>query len=77
MLDSRRLIMLFTAFAEKDDSKFERLAEEVIYDELTANHHSLARDLKKALELNNRGTFMKPAPQRNEFSLVKILIITT
>lgn len=50
MTDVERLLKLFRAYAEKDDSAFFRAAESLIADELAANHHSLATELQKALD---------------------------
>lgn len=47
-----RLLALFRAFRERDDEAFHRAAEAIIADELTANHHAQARDLRKALTSN-------------------------
>jgi SpoVK/Ycf46/Vps4 family AAA+-type ATPase len=44
-----RLLILFKAFRERNDEAFYRAAEAIIADELTANHHSQARELQKAL----------------------------
>lgn len=49
MTHVERLLILFKAFRERNDEAFYRAAEAIIADELTANHHSQARELKKAL----------------------------
>jgi SpoVK/Ycf46/Vps4 family AAA+-type ATPase len=45
-----RLLALFTAYRERNEDAFDRAAEAIIADELAANHHAQARDLKRALE---------------------------
>ena len=49
MIEVERLLMLFRAFRERDDTAFYRAAESLIGEELTANHHGLARELQEAL----------------------------
>lgn len=49
MADVERLMMLFRAFRERDDTAFYKAAESLIAEELAANRHSLARDLQQAL----------------------------
>jgi SpoVK/Ycf46/Vps4 family AAA+-type ATPase len=44
-----RLRRLFEAFRERNDSAFLRTAEAIIVDELAANHHGSATELKRAL----------------------------
>jgi len=45
-----RLKLLFRAFNEHDEMAFRRAAEAIIADELAANHHTVATELKKALD---------------------------
>lgn len=45
-----RLQTLFRAFRERDDKLFNRAAESIIADELAANHHATARELRSALQ---------------------------
>ncbi len=45
-----RLQTLFRAFRERDDKLFNRAAESIIADELAANHHAVARELRSALQ---------------------------
>lgn len=45
-----RLLILFRAFRDRNEETFYRAAEAIIADELAANHHSTAHELKKALE---------------------------
>ena len=45
-----RLQTLFRAFRERDDKLFNRAAESIIADELAANHHAAARELRSALQ---------------------------
>jgi SpoVK/Ycf46/Vps4 family AAA+-type ATPase len=47
--DVERLLMLFRAFRERDETAFYKAAESLIGEELAANHHGLARDLQDAL----------------------------
>ena len=47
--DIERLMMLFRAFRERDETAFYKAAESLIAEELAANHHGLARDLQDAL----------------------------
>lgn len=49
MIEVERLLMLFRAFRERDDTAFYKAAESLIAEELTANHHGLARELQEAL----------------------------
>lgn len=49
MATGEHLKRLFQAFRDKDDAAFYLVAESLITEELAANHHALARDLKKAL----------------------------
>ena len=49
MTHVEKLLTLFKAFREHNIEGFLRTAESIIADELTANHHSEARDLQKAL----------------------------
>jgi len=48
-----RLKALFQAFSQKNDSAFIRTAESIILEELAANHHADASELKRALTLHN------------------------
>lgn len=50
MVRDEQLVALFRAFGEKQDATFMRVAEGIIADELAANHHSLATELRRALE---------------------------
>lgn len=58
---SRHLIKLFEAHRERDEGAFHSAAEAIIADELTANHHGLAKHLKKAL--GNGATRTLPSNQ--------------
>ena len=40
---------LFQSFRDEDDATFYKVAETLIAEELVANHHAVARDLKRAL----------------------------
>lgn len=50
MTHVEKIMTLFKAFRERNDDAFLRTAESIIADELTANHHSEARNLQKALK---------------------------
>ncbi len=68
MVASEQLKRLFQAFRERNDAAFYKAAEALIAEELAANHHSLASDLKKALgqhkELTkNSGNGLKLLPK--------------
>ena len=45
------LIALFRAFSERQDATFIRIAEQIIGEELAANHHVFATELQKALKV--------------------------
>ncbi|HUT02603.1 MAG TPA: ATP-binding protein [bacterium] len=49
MVRDEHLKSLFRAFSEGCDSTFLRVAETIISDELAANHHGLANELRKAI----------------------------
>lgn len=49
MADVERLLMMFRAFRERDETAFYRAAESLISEELAANRHALARELQEAL----------------------------
>lgn len=49
MIRDEQIKALFRAFAEKNDASFFKIAETVISEELAANHHSFATELKKVL----------------------------
>ncbi|MBC8871870.1 MAG: ATP-binding protein [Planctomycetes bacterium] len=49
MSSVERLLLLFRAHREKDETAFYKAAESLIADELAANHHSSATELQKAL----------------------------
>jgi len=55
MIKNEQLVALFRAFGEQDDANFTRIAEGIITDELAANHHVLATDLRTAIERVKRG----------------------
>lgn len=44
-----RLLQLFQAFRDHNDHSFRRAAESIIADELAANHHDFANELRKAI----------------------------
>jgi SpoVK/Ycf46/Vps4 family AAA+-type ATPase len=61
MVRDEQLVSLFHAFAERQDATFVRIAEGIIASELTANHHSLATELQRALE-KAKGRTPDPRP---------------
>jgi SpoVK/Ycf46/Vps4 family AAA+-type ATPase len=61
MANTEHLLMLFRAFRDRNDAAFQRTAESIISDELAANHHSLAREMQKALEESKNS---RPVPIR-------------
>lgn len=50
MASDEQLRALFRAFAEKRDATFLKVADAIIAEELAANHHALANELRKAIE---------------------------
>lgn len=76
-----RLLTMFQAFRERNDELFVRAAEGVISDELAANHHAEARELRKALRAGGEGRTAGPAKsltviprdRKNGESLVTLL----
>ncbi len=52
MTNVDRLLSLFRAFRERNEEAFYRAAEALISDELTANHHAHAKELRRALSGN-------------------------
>jgi len=63
-----RLLQLFHAYREQNDSSFRRAAEALISEEVMANHHSLANELQKALgpARNGGGRISKLKPLHAE-----------
>ena len=55
MASPDRLLQLFHAYREQDDSSFRRAAEALISEEVMANHHALASQLQKALGPSRNG----------------------
>lgn len=68
MTHVEKLLTLFKAFRERNDDAFLRTAESIIADELTANHHSEARDLQRALRSN--GIERSSSRQTNGLSVI-------
>ncbi|HVX13832.1 MAG TPA: ATP-binding protein [Pirellulales bacterium] len=60
MTHADRLLTLFKAFRERNDEAFYRAAEAIIAEELTANHHSQARELQKALSNGEERPLSRP-----------------
>jgi hypothetical protein len=50
-----RLLQLFHAYREQNDTLFRRAAEALIAEEVMANHHGLANELQKALGPSRNG----------------------
>ena len=50
-----RLLQLFHAYREQNDTSFRRAAEAIIAEEVMANHHTLASQLQKALGPSRNG----------------------
>ncbi len=50
LVSSDKLRTLFEAHRERDESAFARAADSIISEELAANHHSSATELKRALQ---------------------------
>jgi AAA+ superfamily predicted ATPase len=79
MVATEQLKKLFQAFRNRNDTAFYQAAEALIAEELAANHHSLATDLKKALgpyrELtkNSGNSFtLLPKDRRNGEELITL-----
>lgn len=69
MLSSgEQLKRLFQAFRDHDSTMFFMVAESLIAEETAANHHALARDLKKAL--GDIKDYARPANGSNGFKLL-------
>jgi SpoVK/Ycf46/Vps4 family AAA+-type ATPase len=77
-----RLITLFQAFRERNEDAFYRAAEAVIADELAANHHAEARELRSALRAARderpsprpvNGLSILPKDRKNGESLVAVI----
>ncbi len=49
MIREEQIKALFQAYAQKNDASFLKTAETIISEELAANHHSLATELRRAL----------------------------
>ena len=50
MASDEQLKALFRAFAERRDATFLKVADAIIAEELAANHHALANELRRAIE---------------------------
>ena len=79
MVATEQLKKLFQAFRNRNDAAFYQAAEALIAEELAANHHSFATDLKKALgsyrELtkNSGNSFtLLPKDRRNGEELITL-----
>jgi SpoVK/Ycf46/Vps4 family AAA+-type ATPase len=60
-----RLKALFQAFSQKNESAFIRTAESIILEELAANHHAGASELKRALTPQNGSSRIATTGQVN------------
>ncbi len=56
MASDEQLRALFRAFGERRDAMFLKVADAIIADELAANHHALANELRKAIEQHGAPT---------------------
>lgn len=65
---NKQLLRLFEAYRDGNDAEFRKVAESIIAGELTANHHKLANELKKAL---GNGHGLKPARRDDLVALPK------
>lgn len=81
MANAEQLKILFRAFAEKRDAAFLKAADAIIAEELAANHHALANELRKALEKQSapsrpqavyRSLNTMPKDRRNGESLIAL-----
>jgi len=70
MVRDEQLVSLFLAFGERQDAAFIRIAEAVIADELAANHHALATELRAALD-KAKGTIREGPPRPGLMPLPK------
>ncbi len=79
MVRDERLIALFRAFGEGQNEAFLKIAEGIVSEELAANHHALATELRKVLHRaknetrERRGMELLPLPKdrRNGEQLVR------
>lgn len=65
MANPDRLLQLFLAYREQNDTAFRRAAEAIIAEELVANRHGFAGELQKALGqagTNGRAGGLRPLP---------------
>lgn len=67
-VSEEQLKKLFQSFRDRNDLEFHKTAEAIIAREAAANHHYLAKELKKSLG-DERG-FMKKAASMNNLTLV-------
>jgi len=63
-----RLKALFRAFGGRDEGAFRRVAEAIIAEELAANHHGLATELKRSLDNSERAAGRRA--QRNQLTFL-------
>ncbi len=63
MTDVEILQRLFRAFRDRNETAFRKVAESIIADQLAANHHGQAKELRAALGTE---TFSRPNSQQNK-----------
>jgi SpoVK/Ycf46/Vps4 family AAA+-type ATPase len=81
MPNGEQLKKIFIAYRDADETAFRKVAESIIADEVAANHHSLANELKKIIGNRNAPLFrvstqrdlsFLPKDRRNGDSLVQM-----
>jgi SpoVK/Ycf46/Vps4 family AAA+-type ATPase len=81
MIEVDRLRQLFRAFRDQDERSFRKVAEAIIADQLAANHHGQAKELRAALGAEakshsphplNRGLTSLPKDRRSGEQLLTI-----
>jgi AAA+ superfamily predicted ATPase len=81
MANAEQLKALFRAFVERRDAAFLKVADAIIAEELAANHHALANELKKIIEKRSvspqaqegyRPLSAMPRDRRNGESLIAL-----
>ena len=79
MATGEQILRLLQAFREHDNLMFHKVAENIIADEVSANHHTLARDLKRALGNQPKKAaelVVLPRDKRNGVSLLNLQLST-
>jgi SpoVK/Ycf46/Vps4 family AAA+-type ATPase len=62
MADVDALRRLFRAFRDQNETAFRKVAESIIADQLAANHHGQAKELRAALGTDSNPSTMRRAP---------------